>query len=75
MSFWPIWKRHSRVGRHYDGSERIPQVMPTRVPNLLINGVTGIAVGMATNMAPHNMTEVINACLAYAETPRFPLKA
>ncbi len=54
---------------NYDGSERIPQVMPTRIPNLLINGVTGIAVGMATNMAPHNMTEVVNACLAYAENP------
>lgn len=45
---------------NYDGSERIPQVMPTRIPNLLINGTTGIAVGMATNMAPHNMTEVVN---------------
>ncbi|WP_286861343.1 MULTISPECIES: DNA gyrase subunit A [Acinetobacter] len=54
---------------NYDGSERIPQVMPTRIPNLLINGVAGIAVGMATNMAPHNMTEVINACLAYANDP------
>jgi DNA gyrase subunit A len=52
---------------NYDGSERIPQVMPTRIPNLLINGAAGIAVGMATNMAPHNMTEVVNACLAYAD--------
>lgn len=52
---------------NYDGTERIPQVMPTRVPNLLINGAAGIAVGMATNMAPHNLTEVINACLAYVE--------
>ena len=55
---------------NYDGSERIPQVMPTRIPNLLINGATGIAVGMATNMAPHNMTEVVNACLAYAQNPQ-----
>ena len=54
---------------NYDGSERIPQVLPTRIPNLLINGAAGIAVGMATNMAPHNMTEVINACLAYADNP------
>ncbi|WP_374668184.1 DNA gyrase subunit A [Acinetobacter sp.] len=59
---------------NYDGSERIPQVMPTRVPNLLINGVTGIAVGMATNMAPHNMTEVINACLAYANNPQISIE-
>ncbi|EAM8864148.1 DNA gyrase subunit A, partial [Salmonella enterica] len=59
---------------NYDGSERIPQVMPTRVPNLLINGVTGIAVGMATNMAPHNMTEVVNACLAYANDPQISIE-
>lgn len=52
---------------NYDGSERIPKVMPTRVPNLLINGAAGIAVGMATNMAPHNLTEVLNACLAYID--------
>ncbi|KAF5272506.1 hypothetical protein FQR65_LT17382 [Abscondita terminalis] len=59
---------------NYDGSERIPQVMPTRIPNLLINGVTGIAVGMATNMAPHNLTEVINACLAYANNPNISVE-
>ena len=59
---------------NYDGSERIPQVMPTRVPNLLINCVTGIAVGMATNMAPHNMTEVVNACLAYADDPNISIE-
>ena len=52
---------------NYDGSERIPQVLPTRIPNLLVNGAAGIAVGMATNMAPHNMTEVLNACLAYVD--------
>src|SRR3970040_78670 len=52
---------------NYDGSERIPKVMPTRIPNLLINGSAGIAVGMATNMAPHNITEVLNACLAYVD--------
>ncbi|MCJ8294190.1 MAG: DNA topoisomerase (ATP-hydrolyzing) subunit A [Colwellia sp.] len=49
---------------NYDGTEHIPVVMPTRVPNLLVNGSSGIAVGMATNIPPHNLTEVINACLA-----------
>ncbi|MFB6331190.1 DNA gyrase subunit A [Acinetobacter variabilis] len=59
---------------NYDGSERIPQVMPTRIPNLLVNGAAGIAVGMATNMAPHNMTEVVNACLAYADNPNISIE-
>ena len=54
---------------NYDGSERMPSVLPARIPNLLVNGATGIAVGMATNMAPHNLTEVLNACLAYADNP------
>lgn len=54
---------------NYDGSEKMPSVLPARVPNLLVNGSTGIAVGMATNMAPHNLTEVINACLAYVDNP------
>ncbi len=49
---------------NYDGTEQIPVVMPTRVPNLLVNGTSGIAVGMATNIPPHNLTEVINGCLA-----------
>jgi DNA gyrase subunit A len=49
---------------NYDGTEQIPAVMPTRVPNLLVNGTSGIAVGMATNIPPHNLTEVINGCLA-----------
>ena len=49
---------------NYDESEHEPSVFPTRVPNLLVNGSAGIAVGMATNMPPHNLTEVINACLA-----------
>ena len=49
---------------NYDGSEREPVVMPARVPNLLVNGSSGIAVGMATNIPPHNLTEVISACLA-----------
>ena len=49
---------------NYDGTERIPEVLPTKVPNLLINGSSGIAVGMATNIPPHNMGEVIDGCLA-----------
>jgi DNA gyrase subunit A len=52
---------------NYDGTEHIPVVMPTRVPNLLVNGTSGIAVGMATNIPPHNLTEVINGCLALIE--------
>lgn len=54
---------------NYDGTERIPAVMPTRVPNLLINGSSGIAVGMATNIPPHNLTEVISGCLALISNP------
>lgn len=49
---------------NYDGSLKIPAVLPTRVPNLLVNGSSGIAVGMATNIPPHNLNEVINGCLA-----------
>ncbi len=48
---------------NYDGTEDIPDVLPTKIPNLLINGSSGIAVGMATNMPPHNLTEVIDACI------------
>ena len=54
---------------NYDESEHEPSVMPSRVPNLLVNGSSGIAVGMATNIPPHNLTEVINACLAMIERP------
>lgn len=49
---------------NYDGTERIPDVFPTQVPNLLVNGSSGIAVGMATNIPPHNMREVVDACVA-----------
>ncbi|AWK13961.1 DNA topoisomerase (ATP-hydrolyzing) subunit A [Candidatus Fukatsuia symbiotica] len=52
---------------NYDGTEQIPEVMPTRIPNLLVNGSAGIAVGMATNIPPHNLCEVIDGCLAYIE--------
>ncbi|WP_294194453.1 DNA gyrase subunit A [uncultured Sphingomonas sp.] len=52
---------------NYDGSEREPQVLPARFPNLLVNGAGGIAVGMATNIPPHNLGEVVDACLAYLD--------
>jgi DNA gyrase subunit A len=52
---------------NYDGTEKIPDVLPTKIPNLLVNGSAGIAVGMATNIPPHNLTEVINGCLAYLD--------
>ena len=54
---------------NYDGSESEPSVMPTRVPNLLVNGSSGIAVGMATNIPPHNLNEVIGACLTLIDDP------
>ncbi len=56
-------------GPNYDGSEHEPLVFPARFPNLLVNGSSGIAVGMATNIPPHNMTEVIDACLALLKNP------
>ncbi|MFD1806497.1 DNA topoisomerase (ATP-hydrolyzing) subunit A [Pasteurella oralis] len=52
---------------NYDGSEQIPEVLPTKVPALLVNGSSGIAVGMATNIPPHNLGEVLDGCLAYIE--------
>ena len=58
---------------NYDESESEPSVLPTRIPNLLVNGQTGIAVGMATNIPPHNLTECINACLALLDDPSLPL--
>ncbi|MEY2697464.1 MAG: hypothetical protein RL333_1602, partial [Pseudomonadota bacterium] len=54
---------------NYDDSEHEPSVLPTRVPNLLVNGSAGIAVGMATNIPPHNLTEVVNACLHLIANP------
>ncbi|RUO73059.1 DNA gyrase subunit A [Idiomarina ramblicola] len=54
---------------NYDGTERIPDVLPTRVPNLLVNGSSGIAVGMATNIPPHNLKEVIDGSLAMIDNP------
>lgn len=58
---------------NYDESEWIPTVLPTRIPNLLVNGSAGIAVGMATNIPPHNLNEVINACLALIEQPELSI--
>ena len=60
---------------NYDGSESEPSVMPTRVPNLLVNGSSGIAVGMATNIPPHNLDEVISACLALIDDPGIDVPA
>ncbi|MEM8594126.1 MAG: DNA gyrase subunit A [Pseudomonadota bacterium] len=54
---------------NYDGTETMPSVLPTRIPNLLVNGSSGIAVGMATNIPPHNLHEVINGCLALLDNP------
>jgi DNA gyrase subunit A len=54
---------------NYDGSRQEPSVLPARFPNLLVNGAGGIAVGMATNIPPHNLGEVINGCLAFIENP------
>ncbi|ACO77796.1 DNA gyrase subunit A [Azotobacter vinelandii CA] len=58
---------------NYDGTEQIPAVMPTRIPNLLVNGSSGIAVGMATNIPPHNLTEVIDGCLALIDDPELTI--
>ncbi len=52
---------------NYDGTEKIPAVLPTKIPNLLVNGSSGIAVGMATNIPPHNLGEVLDGCLAYID--------
>jgi len=60
---------------NYDASEREPVVLPARFPNLLINGGSGIAVGMATNVPPHNLGEVIDACLVYLDDPSVSLDA
>ncbi|NOT15118.1 MAG: DNA gyrase subunit A [Methylotenera sp.] len=56
-------------GPNYDGSEHEPLIMPARIPNLLINGSSGIAVGMATNIPPHNLNEVLDACFALLSNP------
>ena len=60
-------------GPNYDGSENEPLILPARIPNLLINGSSGIAVGMATNIPPHNLNEVIDACLALVRNPEMSI--
>ena len=59
---------------NYDGTLKMPEVLPSRLPNLLINGSSGIAVGMATNIPPHNLKEVISGCLALMETPEISVE-
>ena len=59
---------------NYDESESEPEVLPAKLPNLLINGAAGIAVGMATNIPPHNLSEIINACLAIIENPEISIQ-
>jgi len=60
---------------NYDGKEQEPTVLPTRVPNLLVNGSSGIAVGMATNIPPHNLGEVVSACIALIDDPNLSIAA
>ncbi|MBS3936674.1 MAG: DNA gyrase subunit A [Sulfuritalea sp.] len=64
-----IEKETCDFGPNYDGSEKEPLILPAKIPNLLINGSAGIAVGMATNIPPHNLNEVIDACLALLDNP------
>ena len=61
-------------GPNYDGSEREPLILPAKIPNLLINGASGIAVGMATNIPPHNLNEVVDACLALLKNPQIGIE-
>ena len=61
-------------GPNYDGTEKEPLILPARIPNLLINGSSGIAVGMATNIPPHNLAEVVDACQVLLEDPDTPIE-
>src|SRR4051794_24661427 len=61
-------------GPNYDGSEHEPLVLPSKFPNLLVNGSSGIAVGMATNIPPHNLGEVVDACLMLLKVPEIDLE-
>lgn len=65
-------KETVEFGPNYDGSRMMPLVLPAKVPNLLVNGATGIAVGMATNVPPHNISEVVDGCVAVLENPDLP---
>ena len=64
-----IYKETVDFQENYDGKDKEPRVLSTRIPNLLVNGATGIAVGMATNMPTHNLREVIDACVAFIDNP------
>ena len=70
---WPCWRTSTRtrsISRpNYDDKELEPVVLPARIPNLLVNGAGGIAVGMATNIPPHNLGEIVDACLALLDDP------
>ena len=68
---WPIMDKETvNFGPNYDGSEKEPLVLPSRLPNLLVNGSGGIAVGMATNIPPHNLNEVVDGCLHLLKNPQ-----
>ncbi|MCZ6765444.1 MAG: DNA gyrase subunit A [bacterium] len=67
-----IDKKTVEYGPNYDGSRTMPLVLPAKVPNLLVNGATGIAVGMATNVPPHNIKEVVDGCVAVLKNPDLP---
>src|SRR5437899_2982096 len=68
-----IDKETVEFGPNYDGKEREPATLPARIPNLLINGSSGIAVGMATNIPPHNLGEVVDACQALLKKPELSI--
>ncbi|MGL5272175.1 MAG: DNA gyrase subunit A, partial [Phocaeicola sp.] len=69
-----LYKETVDFQNNFDDTLKEPTVMPTRVPNLLVNGASGIAVGMATNMPPHNLSEVIDACVAYIANPEIDVE-
>jgi DNA gyrase subunit A len=70
-----IDKETCDFGPNYDGSEQEPLILPARIPNLLINGSSGIAVGMATNIPPHNLNEVVEGCLQLLKNPDLDIEA
>jgi DNA gyrase subunit A len=65
-------KETVEFGPNYDGSRMMPLVLPSKVPNLLVNGASGIAVGMATNIPPHNLREIVDGCVALVDNPDIP---
>ncbi len=69
-----INKNTVKFTKNYDNTEKIPEILPTKIPNILINGCTGIAVGMATNIPPHNITEIINTILIFLKNKKIKTK-